>query len=101
MAITDLDRSKIHEAIHATKSIVIYGSTVIRNELRDVPKKIRLKGRSLRVDLLTTYDDFVKATYPVTREVSGLADAYFQLYKSLSGSAAREPGLLDGVRFYP
>ena len=37
----DIQRIKLVESMAKSKSLVIYGNTIIRGELRDIPKKLR------------------------------------------------------------
>jgi rRNA-processing protein FCF1 len=42
------------------KKYVIYGTKIIRSELRDIAKEARIEGRSKRNLLLQLYDSFVR-----------------------------------------
>ena len=90
LIVVDTERDDIHDSIHKNKdSLLIYGFSIIRKELRDVPKRIKQKGRKLRIDLLNTYDEFVKKNYSVNKKTSTLAEDYFELYRRLGGSITK------------
>ena len=96
LIVVDIDRNQIHEWLHKRKNeLVIYGFSVIRKELRSVPTKIRQRGIKLRIDLLNTYDEFIKKDYPLTNEVRQLAEDYFELYRKFGGSIAKEKIIND------
>lgn len=49
------------------KPAIIYGSRLIRNELRETPKELSVGGRNLRITMLTIYDLLVeKHEIPLT-----------------------------------
>jgi hypothetical protein len=96
LIVVDTERNTIHGRMHKNKEVLlIYGFSIIRNELRDVPKKIRQKGRKLRVDLLSTYDEFVKKNYSLNKEISILAEDYFELYRQFGGSISKNKIIND------
>ena len=75
-------------------NIIVYGSDIIRKELRDTPKeKIMLsenKKKKIRILLLNLYDFIVKNhQLKTTDAVRELADAYYIAYKKLGGFKAR------------
>ena len=94
LIVADPERSSIHQKIHHS-DWGVYGFIVVRNELRDVPKKIKQNGRGLRVDLLSLYDDFVKKTYGLDETVISLANNYFGVYRDIGGSISRDKIMND------
>ncbi len=64
------------------KHFVVCGSAVIRQELRDIPKNVKVKGTKLRRATLGLYDSFVgeKRNYSVTEFIETLAGRYNQNY---------------------
>ncbi|HLD96830.1 MAG TPA: PIN domain-containing protein [Candidatus Nanoarchaeia archaeon] len=72
-------------------NIKVYGSVVIRKELRNASKKIKIAHegvqRKIRIVLLILYDSIVhERTLPVTQQTDELAEQYFVAYKKFGGS---------------
>ncbi|MBI2137762.1 type II toxin-antitoxin system VapC family toxin [Candidatus Woesearchaeota archaeon] len=72
-------------------NVKVYGSVVIRKELRNAPKRIKIvhEGvqRKIRIVLLSLYDSIVhERTLPVTQQTDDLAEQYFVAYKKFGGS---------------
>lgn len=75
--------------------IIVYGNKLIRKELRETPKKIKIlekeKLRNLRIYLLTLYDELVKDhSFEITNDMLNLAENYYVTYKELGGNRAKE-----------
>ena len=75
-------------------NIIVYGSDIIRKELRDTPKeKIMIaenKKKKIRILLLNLYDFIVKNhQLKTTNAVKELAEAYYIAYKKLGGFKVR------------
>ncbi len=72
---------------------VIYGTRTIRDELRDTPRKIRLRERGARMLLLSIYDSFVKKNHhnlQYNKLIDTLARDYFKEYQRQKGSLSNE-----------
>ena len=82
--ILDSDFVKIKTEI--AEKAVIHGFKVIRDELRDVPKKIKLNRNNLRIGLLHIYDELISKSYPLTAEIGKLSNDYYKIYRKLGGS---------------
>lgn len=82
----------IREKLIKKRAAVIYGSRIIRKELRETPRNLRdkVEGRKLRILLLGLYDDLVKHSVEVIGATKRLADEYFEEYKKLGGALGRE-----------
>jgi len=83
-------------------NIIVYGSDVIRRELRDTPKeKIMIaenKKKKIRILLLNLYDFIVKNhQLKTTNDVKGLAEAYYIAYKKFGGFKVREDIINDFI----
>lgn len=83
-------------------SIIIYGSDVIRKELRDTSKeKIMLeqnKKIKIRLLLLNIYDFIIKNhQLKTTDSVKELAEAYYAAYKKFGGIKIKEEILNDFI----
>ncbi len=91
----DSDIDKIKEGV-GTSYLVIYGLRVIRNELRATPRKIKVKGSNLRIDLLGLYDELVKGHSLETHsDTEVLARHYYRLYQELGGHHGLNEVLAD------
>ena len=84
----DADYSQLKNKI--SQQCVIHGFDVVRKELRDVPKKIKVYNHSLRISLLHIYDEMIAKSYPLTEEISRLAHQYYKMYRDLGGSKSQE-----------
>lgn len=87
--ILDLETLKKVSNKVSKHELVIYGNKIIRGELRDTPKKIRLGKKKKRILLLNLYDDLIKRTkheIPIGKVTEVLAKEYFLRYKKLGGN---------------
>ena len=75
------------------KEYVVYGIKTIREELKDTPRKIRLKEASKRLLLLRIYDSLVRKDHhdlKYNKLIETLAEDYFKEYKKEKGSLSNE-----------
>lgn len=91
--ILDNEFIKFKQAIR--NKFVVHGFNLIRNELRDVPKKIKLEGKNLRISLLHIYDELTRKSYILTPEIRELARNYYKAYRQLGGSKGHDVMLDD------
>ena len=55
------------------------------------PKKIKVSGRNLRIDLLSLYDILThNRILPVSNETENLADSYYGTYRKLGGAKGKK-----------
>ena len=88
------DRLELIDRI--SSKLVTYGFKIVRDEIRDVPKKIRINNKSLRLDLLNMYDSIVKdRTIQLDSGVISLADNYFMAYRQFGGIKTKEEIIND------
>ena len=81
----------IKEKISQNHSFVIFGSSLIRKELRATPKKIKLMRSNLRIDLLSLYDELVKErSLKIDFKTQELAQQYYLLYHTLGGAKGKD-----------
>ena len=80
--VIDRNFEAIIKKIKSSDSVKIYGSKIIRDELRNTPKNLKIGNRSLRILLLMVYDLLSKNTYNINKKTYDLADQYFLAYKS-------------------
>jgi hypothetical protein len=74
-------------ALVKKKQLIVYGCKVIRDELRDIPKSLKVDGKSYRNRLLSIYDNLTKNhSYPAEELVEFIAKEYLKEYK---GSVAK------------
>lgn len=80
---------------------VVYGSQVIRLELRDVSKKKLTvsegRKRKLRTIILSLYDSIVRKDLEVTTEIVRIAKSYYSTFKSLGGTTSQDKILNDFI----
>ena len=87
----DEERLKVVEKIKTSSKIVIYGFNTIRNELRDVPKLIRIENKNLRIDLLNLYDTIVENhILELNSKISDVAESYYKAYREFGGIRSKE-----------
>ncbi len=80
------EEEEVKELVEKHPEIIIYGYDIIRKELRDTSKRVRIERRSLRLILLGIYDKLTqKHTFYTTSAINRLADDYYKTYKELGG----------------
>ena len=68
-------------------NLVVYGCSVIRDELRKIPKNAKFEGKSYRSTMLNLYDKLVKRhSVPMDKVAETLANGHLAEYK---GGTAR------------
>lgn len=89
--VIDLNLDFIKRRIEQQTTLVIFGSPIVRRELRATPRKIRVGGRNLRIDLLSLYDLLTRnrILLPV-KEIENLADSYYEAYQKLGGGKGKK-----------
>lgn len=94
----DYERIEVVCNIKTNKNLLIYEFRVIRNELRDVPKKIKVGGKNLRMDLLNLYDEITgKHSIEFTDIAVKRADDYYKAYREFGGSKSKNEIINDFV----
>ena len=77
---------------------VIYGTKIIRNELRDIAKEARIEGRSKRNLLLQLYDSFVRRDHhdlDATALTEIIASEFYKKYRENGGSKSLQDKIND------
>lgn len=100
--IIELHERELIEKQLRKSSIVVYGNKIIRAELRDTPKKVKIaeeeKLRNLRIYLLTLYDEIVKNhNLGITQKTNNIALTYYTAYKEFGGSKSKEDIINDFI----
>lgn len=94
----DQERLEVVSSIKTNNRLVIYGFKIIRNELRDVPKKIKVAGKNLRIDLLNLYDEITKnRNLEFNNAIIKIGDNYYKAYKEFGGSKAKQEIIDDFI----
>ena len=90
------EEEKIINQLSSKKDILIYGFDIIRKELRDVPKKIKIDNKNLRVVILNLYDKIIK-THSLENKsyIKKLAENYFQTFKEINKNASKKKMMND------
>ena len=90
------EEEKIKKLIEKRRDIILYGFDVVRKELRDVPKEVRVERRRLRLVLLALYDGLVRThIYFTTSPIKQLTNEYYKVYKELGGKRSEKEMLND------
>ncbi len=98
LIVNDPNKEIVKDGIEKKKSAVVYGFSLIRKELRDTPRKIRVEGENLRNYLLRIYDEFTTGhELKFIGYAKELADYYFITYKELGGFANRQEIIKDFI----
>lgn len=88
--IVDANLNIIKEGLKQS-SFIIFGSKIIREELRATPRKIKVGGSNLRIDLLSLYDLITaERTLEIEKETEILADNYYTAYKKFGGAQGKK-----------
>ncbi len=98
LMVIDKDRDRLRDSIEQVKTVVIYGLPLIRKELRDTPKNIKVREVNLRNYLLRLYEEVTKGrTLNITLKEESLADAYFTVYREIGGIASKQELIKDFI----
>lgn len=90
--VVDEELRKVRESFEKLrKLILVYGiNQVIRKELRNTPRKIKVEGKNLRNFLLVLYDNFtVTHNLIIEANVENIANAYYIKYREFGGSKSK------------
>ncbi len=94
----DRERLEVISSIKINNRLVIYGFKIIRSELRDVPKKIKVGGKNLRIDLLNLYDEITKNhSFEFNDSIVKIGDNYYKAYKEFGGSKSKQDIIDDFI----
>ena len=88
----DIVRGKFESRFNSGE-YVVYGSYVIRKELRSTPKSLILNKKKLRLLLLTLYDSFVKKEnhdLKINPLIEKLSKDYFSQYRRFRGNLSEK-----------
>lgn len=91
--VLDEELDEIKEAVKI--KVIVYGSEVIRKEIRRAPRWTVKYPKNLRMDLLRLYDSLVKHNIAITPEILRLAENYYLTYSELGGRLAKSDILTD------
>ena len=92
----DIERELIVNSILANRQFIVYGNKLIRDELRDIPKKIRYEGKNVRVDILSLYDKIIRGHILAVADLHyEMAENYYKAYKELGGSKSKDSIITD------
>jgi len=91
--VIDDELDEIKEAIG--RKLVVYGSEVIRKEIRRAPRWTVKYPKNLRMDLLRLYDSLVGHSIATTPEILKLAENYYLAYSNFGGRLNKSDILTD------
>ena len=79
-------------------SFIVYGSSLVRKELRDLSANAKIEGKNKRILLLTIYDSLIRKenhSLHVTDVIILIAHKYFEEYKKNEGNLSLHEMLPD------
>ena len=87
----------ILEKISRQNLFTFYGiRDIIRKEVRDTPKNVKIAGKNLRILLLSLYDNIINGHELIlTDEIIFLSDRYYDAYKEFGGSKSKDNIIKD------
>lgn len=98
LIVNDPHKEIVRDGIEKKKTVIVYGFPLIRKELRDTPRRIRVEGENLRNYLLRIYDEFTMGhELKFIDDAEELADSYFAVYKEFGGFANKQEIIKDFV----
>ncbi len=78
------------------KPLIVYGFKVVRAELRETSKEVKLYEIKLRTALLSIYDFVVKNhELAITSKINGTAEDYYLTYRKIGGIKSKDEILND------
>lgn len=82
--IKDRKENEFQEFVKKNRDMAVYGSRVIRNELREIPKEYTIHERNVRMLALNLYDALIDMhkNYELTEVIEYLANQYFRKLKA-------------------
>jgi len=92
----DPDIEKIRSDLERT-SVIIYGMSIIRKELRATPKGSTFSDGNLRTHILNLYDNVIgkHELRADINKIKELADAYYLAYRNFGGSKSKDKVIND------
>ena len=98
LLIIENDNEKIRDSITKDKDFLVYGAKIIRNELRDTPKNIRVGRFNARSLLLSLYDEITRGRQVEDHGlVSDLAIDFYNEYVKIGGKRSWKESVLPGL----
>ncbi len=96
LIIIDQEKEKILNSLSSKNNIIVYGTKIIRSELRDVPKSKKLGSQNLRNYILTIYDLVIKDhLINLDNKMEKIANQYYESYRFFGGSLAKDSIIND------
>ncbi|MBI5389809.1 hypothetical protein HZB01_05525 [Candidatus Woesearchaeota archaeon] len=83
----DIERRKIIDALYHPLAPLVYGMPLIRKELRDTTRTLKMGGINIRNDLLILYDEVTKKhALSIPEEAAALVEKYFAASQGFGNS---------------
>lgn len=96
IAVDDARNEVVNKLINKPE-IIVYANKIIRKELRDTPKHMYLGKRSLRISLISLFNDIAKKNIEITPRMLNIADSYYEAYREFGGSVGKAK-IIDDFR---
>lgn len=97
LIVVDTERNTVKERIMSKlgKTFIVYGTSVIKNELRNTPKGF-IDGINLRNDLMSVYREIIRnREFDISQSDRNLAESYFRAYRELGGNVSKKKIMND------
>ncbi len=97
--VQDMEVDTVVDLIIRKRYFIIYGSSIVRKELRDTSKNELLDGsKNLRISLIGLYRKLTENhELEITREMIEIAENYYKAYREFGGSKSKESIIDDFV----
>ncbi len=98
--VVDKELQELRENFEMLRKVVlVYGiNSIIRKELRNTPKKIKVESKNLRNYLLMLYDNFTKGhEIKIFSDTESIVNNYHKTYRELGGSKSKDEIYKDFV----
>ena len=92
----DREGEKLASNIKSSKPFIIHNYKPIRNELRAIPQRMKIRSKSLKIAILELYDTLVSGKIIFeNKAIISLAEEYYKEYKKLKGKIGKEKIIVD------
>ena len=85
----DENRVEIADKLANNKTFIIYTNNIIKKELRNTPKNVRVDKISLRNNLMTLFHNIAKKNIEITPRMTNITESYYEAYREFGGSIGK------------
>jgi len=87
--IIDDNKVEIADKLANHKSLIVYTNNIIKKELRNTPKRMRIGKINIRNDLMILFHNIAKKNIEITPKMINIADSYYEAYREFGGSIGK------------